>query len=194
MDAKQIRLILIAITVGCLGGGILLYQLFVKNMDMGSISDGMTTTEASGENLETEDSILPDFTVYDRDGNAVKLSDFAGKPIVLNFWASSYGTCKAEMPFFDDAYNDYKDKVQFIMVNVTDGEQETLESATQYIDSTVYRFPVYYDLDLEASTVFGVTSLPTTYFFDATGTPVAYAKTTMDVKKIKQGIELILQN
>lgn len=187
MDEKQIRLILIAITVGCLGGGILLYQLFVKNMDYSPVTMETVSTDASGE-----ESVLPDFTVYDREGNAVKLSDFAGQPIVLNFWASWCGPCKAEMPFFDAMYSDYKDKVQFIMVNVTDGVQETLESATEYVDSVVYGFPVYYDLELDASAVFGVTSLPTTYFFDASGTPVAYAKTTMDVKKIKQGIELIL--
>lgn len=192
MDEKQIRLILIAITVGCLGGGILLYQLFVKNMDYSPIAMETVSTDASGENAGAEESVLPDFTVYDRDGNAVKLSDFAGKPIVLNFWASWCGPCKAEMPFFDAMYNDYKDKVQFVMVNVTDGVQETLESATEYVDGVVYGFPVYYDLDLDAAAVFGVTSLPTTYFFDASGTPVAYAKTTMDVKKIKQGIDLIL--
>ena len=46
----------------------------------------------------------PDFTVYDREGNPHKLSDFFGKPIVLNFWASWCSPCKMEMPDFNEKY------------------------------------------------------------------------------------------
>mgnify|MGYP002512586036 CR=1 FL=1 len=57
-----------------------------------------------------------DFTVYDIDGNPVKLSDFRGRPIVLNFWASDCYYCVQEMPDFQNAYEKYGDEVVFLMV------------------------------------------------------------------------------
>ena len=56
-----------------------------------------------------------DFTVQDWEGNMVKLSDFFGKPIVLNFWASWCPPCKAELPDFDDACKKYDDFWTFVI-------------------------------------------------------------------------------
>ena len=52
---------------------------------------------------EEKGSSAPNFQVYDREGNPVELSQFIGKPIVLNFWASWCGPCKMEMPDFNEA-------------------------------------------------------------------------------------------
>ena len=57
-----------------------------------------------------------DFTVQDWEGNMVKLSDFFGKPIVLNFWASWCGPCKMEMPDFNELYLELGEDVHFLMV------------------------------------------------------------------------------
>ncbi|MBQ4347432.1 MAG: TlpA family protein disulfide reductase, partial [Firmicutes bacterium] len=88
--------------------------------------------------------MAPDFTVYDSEGNAVMLSDFIGKPIVLNFWASWCGPCKMEMPEFNEAYAELGEDIQFLMVNVTTG-RETQESASAFIEENGYSFPVFYD-------------------------------------------------
>ena len=71
----------------------------------------------------------PDFTVYDQAGNSYRLSDFQGMPVVLNFWASWCGPCKNEMPAFQKAFEIYGQDVHFLIVNLTDGQIETVETA-----------------------------------------------------------------
>ena len=139
----------------------------------------------------TELPLAPDFTVYDLEGTPYKLSDFRGKPVVLNFWASWCGPCKMEMPDFNTAYGELGENIHFLMVNMTDGSQETLESASSFIEGTGYTFPVYYDTGYEAAVAYSVYSLPTTYFIDADGYPIAQATGAIDAETLQRGIDMI---
>ncbi len=112
---------------------------------------------------------IADFTVYDAGGKEVRLEDFIGKPIVLNFWASWCPPCKAELPDFQDAYETYGKDVQFLMVNMTTSTGESQKQAQALIDGYGYTFPVYFDLTSSAANAYGITSLPTTYFINADG-------------------------
>ena len=94
---------------------------------------------------EAEVQYAADFQMEDKNGEIVDLSDFYGKPIVLNFWASWCPPCKSEMPYLEKAYETYGDDLSFLMVNLTDGEKETVETADEFIDESGYTFPVYYD-------------------------------------------------
>ena len=163
-------------------------------------SDTAQTTEAAPETTQatesttpstTEIPLAPDFTVYDIDGKAYKLSDFRGKPVVLNFWASWCGPCKMEMPDFNTSYGQLGEEIHFLMVNMTDGSQETRESASSFIAGTGYTFPVYYDTDYEAAIAYSVYSLPTTYFIDAEGYAVAQATGAIDAETLQRGIDMI---
>ena len=66
--------------------------------------------------------LAPDFVVYDAEGNEVKLSDFIGKKVILNFWASWCPPCMAELIYFEKKYQEYGDQIQFLMVNLTSND------------------------------------------------------------------------
>jgi len=150
--------------------------------------------EQSEEQSDAPDTIsAPDFCVYDKDGNAVNLSDFFGKPIVLNFWASWCGPCKSEMPDFNEKYAEVGDEINFVMVNMTDGQRETVEIASAFIEQNGYSFPVFYDTESEAAITYSAYSLPTSYFIDADGNLVAQAIGAIDAATLQRGIDMITE-
>ena len=136
--------------------------------------------------------LAPDFVIYDEEGKEVRLSDFFGKPIVLNFWASWCGPCKMEMPDFNDKYLEMGEEIHFLMINMTDGYRETVDIASTFIQTQGYTFPVYYDTAGNASMTYGVYSLPTTFFIDAEGHAIAQAVGAIDAETLQRGIDMIV--
>ena len=123
------------------------------------------------EEQQTNREKAPDFTMLDREGNTLTLFDLIenGKPIVLNFWASWCPPCREEMPDFDKVYAEIGDEVQFIMLNLADGNRETIESATKFVDDHGYNFPVYFDVEFSGASAYAVRSIPTTVLIDIDG-------------------------
>ena len=194
MKNKKIVLILVLVFVVLLGGAYVLYSRFSDDFKQEQLS-GQAASNA-GDSASSgadgkEKQAAPDFTVYDADGNAAQLSDYIGKPIVLNFWASWCGPCKNEMPEFNDKSIELEGKVQFLMVNMTDGSRETLDTAKTYVESEGFTFPVLYDTDIDAANTYRVYSLPTTYFIDENGGLTARASGTIDAATLQKGIDMI---
>ena len=144
------------------------------------------TTEAT-EATEPEPVVAPDFTVLDWDGNEVKLSDYIGKPIVLNFWAHWCGPCQMEMPEFNAVYEELGGEVTFLMVH----EGAAVEDGKEKVTEGGYTFPVVFDADSSAGNLYGITAFPTTFFIDAEGNLQAYYMGAMDRTLLQQGIDLI---
>lgn len=165
--------------------------------DAKSEAEGENDADAEGEDdadAEPEKAMAPDFTVYDLEGNEVHLSDYVGKPIVLNFWASWCGPCQMEMPDFHEKYLTLKDDVHFLMVNMTDGSRETVDTASSFVEEQGYSFPVLYDKDSDAAAAYGVRSIPTTYFIDAKGYAVAQVAGAIDAETLQKGIDMALES
>lgn len=148
--------------------------------------------DQSGTQQEEESTKAPDFTMLDWEGNSAALSDFAGKPVVLNFWASWCGPCKSEMPVFDLVAAEFGDRLNFMMVNLTDGGRETEEGARGFIEGAGYSFPVFFDTLLEGASAYSVRSIPVTYFIDAEGNVLAYSAGIMDEESLRSGIDMII--
>ena len=143
---------------------------------------------------ESEKMPAPDFTVLNQEGEEVKLSDFLGTPVVLNFWASWCPPCKGEMPDFNEVYPTVKNEVEFMMVDLVDGQKETQAKAEEYIAKEGFILPIYFDVvgeNQQAATTYGVSSLPSTVFIDAEGNIVTAYEGAIDKDLLLAGIELI---
>lgn len=198
MDKKKTGIILVLALVLLIAGASVLYKQLSKNVVPEQLAAAETEppkaeTEAPQGETEPEPSgvAAPDFTVYDAEGNAVKLSDYFGKPIVLNFWASWCGPCRMEMPDFNEKSKEMEGQVQFLMINATDGSRETVEIASAFIEKQGYTFPVFFDTSSEAALTYGAFSLPTSFFIDADGFAVAQATGAIDGETLQLGIDMI---
>ncbi len=109
----------------------------------------------------------PDFALLDaRDGKTVRrLSDYRGKTVVLNWYASWCGPCRAELPDFEAAYRELDGEVVVLAVNL----QESREKAVDMLRTTGATFPAVLDTDGAIANHYGVRGMPTTFFIDRLG-------------------------
>lgn len=199
MKQKSFWIVLLVFVV-LLGGAYVLYDRMSGAAEPGqlAVQDGRgepasdsDAGEGNSEEAPPEPVAAPDFTVYDRAGEEVHLSDYLGKPVVLNFWASWCGPCQSEMPDFDEVHGQLGEEIQFLMVNVTDGDRETVEKAAAFVEEQGYTFPVFFDSELSATQAYGAYSLPTTYFIDAEGFAVARAVGPINAETLQTGIDML---
>ena len=157
----------------------------------------VTLAENEAEPSATGESVLEpatDFTVQNGDGETVYLSDHFGKPIIVNFWASWCPPCQAEMPYFDAAYEVYGDQVEFLMVNLTDGSRETIDSAKEFITENGYSFPVYYDTQGSGVNAYGVMSIPTTVCITPEGDVYSLQSGSFSEESLQALLERLIEN
>ena len=166
-------IVLIVAVIGVIGGSVIAYRGLSGKVSTPTTTEASTIIDSSPviteEATSAEKQPAPDFTVKDADGNSVSLSDKIGKPIIINFWATWCPPCRSELPYFDRFYTEYGDKVEFMMIDLTDGTRETAEGVLAFIEENGYTFPVYYDSDTSAALTYQISSIPLTVLIDEDG-------------------------
>lgn len=204
MKQSKTALILIALLLFLLGGGALLYQK-LSVPEAPPVTNSPAPEEnpaASSEATESEPAVTPepaleqtaDFTVLDEEGNSVSLSDYFGKPIIVNFWATWCPPCRAELPYFDTAAETYAGEIQFLMVDLTDGYNDTVDSAKSFArDENAYSFPLFFDVDFSAAEAYRINAIPVTLFIRADGSLMHQQIGSMDEASLQRLIDQLLQ-
>ncbi|MDR2923045.1 MAG: TlpA family protein disulfide reductase [Treponema sp.] len=141
----------------------------------------------------TDRQKAPDFAMLDQNGNSVTLSEIiaGGRPVVMNFWASWCPPCKVEMPDFNRVFLEMGGEIQFMMVDLTDGQRETVQAATRYVKDNNFSFPVYFDTRQEGAYRYGITAIPTTLFINKEGYIVTGTRGAIDETALRRGIALL---
>ncbi len=110
--------------------------------------------------------LAPDFTLVDLEGNQVSLSDFRGKTVFVNFWATWCPPCRAEMPEIEAVYQKYKDKdVVVIGIDILEPE----DVVRQFVEQGGYSWTFVFDTSGEVAANYRIAAIPTSLFIDREG-------------------------
>lgn len=134
-----------------------------------------------------------DFTLYDQNGKEHKLSDYKGKTVFLNFWATWCPPCKAEMPYIEQLYKEYnknnKDVVILGVASPNLDREGSKEDIIEFLQQEKYTFPVVMDNNGELAYQYGISAYPTTFIIDKEGYITQYVPGAMDKQTMKYLIE-----
>ena len=146
------------------------------------VSEESASTDSS-ETVEREPVAAPDFTLTDQYGNEHTLSDYQGKTVFLNFWATWCPPCRSEMPEIQKLYEDYgSNEEDLIVLGIAApgyGDEGTVEEITEFLNENEYTFPVVMDETGEMFYRYGISAFPTTFMIDAGGNVYGYVQGAM---------------
>jgi peroxiredoxin len=134
---------------------------------MAGCSRSPDSVRAASVKNENTRKTAPNFTLKDADGRTVKLSDYKGKVVLLNFWATWCGPCKIEIPWFVDFEQKYKDR-GFAVLGVS-MDDDGWSAVKPYITDKKLNYRVLLGNDTVGDQYGGVDSLPTTFLLDRNG-------------------------
>ncbi len=143
-------------------------------------ADADTGTEESpqAEESAAETVPAPDFTLLDQYGNGHTLSDYKGKTVFLNFWATWCPPCRAEMPEIQEIYEEYgENNSDVIILGIASpevGQEGSAEDIAAFLSENNYTYPVVMDTDGIMSYYYGISAYPTTFMIDKDGNVYGY--------------------
>lgn len=160
----------------------------------GNDSQKDSNNENNDEGSNDEDRIKSiDFTLTDQYGKTHKLSDYEGKVVFLNFWATWCPPCKEEMPHIEQLYKDYnKNNDDVVILGVASpnlGREGSREHVVNFLKDQGYTFPVVLDEDGALAYQYGINAFPTTFIIDKEGYVTQYIPGAMDKATMASFIE-----
>ena len=134
-------------------------------------ADGGTTTFGLIDDRSPEvGSPAPDFVLPSLEGEPIHSTDLRGKTLVLNFWASWCPPCRAEMPDFQELWDERRDQDDLTILAVDFLKEDTVEAASSFVNEFGLTFPIATDTsDGDVAERYGVRGLPATFFIDRDG-------------------------
>lgn len=171
-------------------GGILMIFMGILMLTgkMNAVSGALSSTETQEEATEAEPEeeeeaaeevkTIPaiDFTLKDQYGNTHTLSDYKGKTVFLNFWATWCSPCKAEMPDIQKLYEEFQQEDVVILGVAAPnlGREKSEEGIKGFLEENGYTYPVVMDTEAEVFQAYGINSFPTTFMMDKDGNVFGY--------------------
>lgn len=142
-----------------------------EKKNSGQTEEAVNNEDIPGAKLSSlrEGAEAPDFELTTLDGKTVKLSDYRGKKVILNFWATWCPPCKAEMPHMQNFYEENKDQnVEILAVNLTNMDKGR-DAIDAFVKEYGLTFPIPLDEEGDAGTTYQAFTIPTSYILDEKG-------------------------
>ncbi|PIC63693.1 thiol-disulfide oxidoreductase [Sporosarcina sp. P13] len=136
----------------------------------------------------SQGDLAPDFELTTLDGKTAKLSDYRGKMVLLNFWASWCPPCRSEMPHMETYYKEHSEleNVEILAVNMTKTEKNKEQSAKDFVEEYQLTFPILLDKKSDVMKMYQVKVYPTTYIINEEGVITDKAMFPLDDKLLKE--------
>ncbi|MBI5304183.1 MAG: TlpA family protein disulfide reductase [Chloroflexi bacterium] len=175
--------------------GILIFSAMLLSacgMISPSASTSANTNASARPSIVKIGDLAPEIKLKSMTGELVVLSQLKGKIVLVNFWATWCGPCRAEFPAFVRKTKEYADK-DFVILGVNTQDENTDEGVLAFMRNSLVNFTIMRDLDGSAARAYRVTGLPTSVFIDRAGIvrdiivggPIPDAKIDEEIAKLQ---------
>ena len=149
--------------------GVALFAVpFIRGPEPGASSGAATSSDGSPMCATSEGTANLDFEMKDIDGATVRLADYKGKVILLNFWATWCGPCKVEIPEFVEAYDQYRDR-GFVILGVLSQDDPAAEDLRAFASGWRMNYPILRENTMLDEAFGPLWAIPTSFIIDRHG-------------------------
>lgn len=157
-----------------------------------------TNEQATNEQAPNEQATViqaPDFTLVDQYGTSHTLSEYKGKTVFLNFWATWCPPCKEEMPYIEEIYEEYGNNEEDVVILgvafPNRGGEKSVEGVSEFLEDNGYTFPVVFDEEGNLSYYYNISVFPTTFLINAEGNVEGYLEGSMKKERMQEIINQV---